>query len=285
MGYTWTDSSTPTNHHHQNDIDNSNNNHNIDDSTIGSLSQPASQSSANPSPKKNKRERPQLLLSDDKQLFVNAKTSLFTSPTKTRQQLGTILIKAGQPDHIISNTMVCRALNMTEKTIQFTVLDRQYGQFIYDALNSSQKFQATFSNIALKPHTIDEIDLPPTNNSFPFHCPFNTCIAHNGGFPYFDRTDEGQIMAQTHSRELHSDLLLSLPITTLTTLGWSKCCNNCHELYLIRDHLTAHQTECIYYSSHISQQRSTTPFSLQTNMSLHLSPNNNFESTTKSQHE
>jgi hypothetical protein len=45
------------------------------------------------------------------------------------------------------------------------------------------------------------------------------------------------------------------------------------------------ETECIYYSSHISQQRTTTTFSLQTNMSLHLSPNNNFESTTKSQHE
>jgi hypothetical protein len=281
-----TNSSTPTNRH--NDIDNINNNHNNDDSTIDSSSQPASQqSSANPSPKKKKRGRQQLLLGDDKQLFVNAKTSLFTSPTKTRHRLGTILIKAGQSDHILSNTMVCRALNMTEKIIQFTVLDRQFGQFIFDALNSSQKFEATFSNIALQPHTTDEIELPPTytNNSFPFHCPFNTCIAHNGGFPYFERTDEGQIMAQTHSRELHSDLLLSLPITTLTTLGWSKCCNNCHELYLIREDLMAHQTECIYYSSHISQQRTTTPFSLQSTMSLHLSQNNNFESTTNSQHE
>jgi hypothetical protein len=282
-----TNSSTPTNRHHQNNFDNSNNNHNMDDSTIDSSSQPASQSSSNPSPKKKKRHRQQLLLSDDKQLFVNAKTSLFTSPTVTRHQLGTILTKAGQPDNIISNTMVCRALNMTEKIIQFTVLDRQYSQFIFDALNSSKKFEATFSNIAMQPHTIDEIELPPiyTHNSFPFYCPFNTCTAHNGGFPYFERTDDGQIMAQTHSRELHSDLLLSLPLTTLTTLGWSKCCNNCHELYLISDDLTAHQTECIYYSSHISQQRTTTPFSLQTNMSLHLSPNNNNESTTQSQHE
>jgi len=92
-----------------------------------------------------------------------------------------------------------------------------------------------------------------------------------------------------HSTKRHSpnykDLLLSLPLTTLTTLGWTKCCNNCHELYLIRDDLTAHQTECIYFSAHISQQRTTTPFSLQTNMSLHLSPNNHFESTTQSQHE
>jgi hypothetical protein len=282
-----TNSSTPTNRHHQNDIDNSNNNQNMDDSTIDSSSQPASQSSTNPSPKKKKRGRLQLLLGDDKQLFVNAKTSLFTSPTKTRNQLSTILIKAGQPDHIISNTMVCRAFNMTEKIIQFTVLDWQYGQFIFDALNSSRKFEATFSNTALQPHTTDEIELPPTytTNSFPFHCPFTTCTAHNGGFPYFERTNDGQLMAQTHSRELHSDLLLSLPITTLTILGWSKCCNNCHELYLIRDDLMAHQTECIYYSSHISHQRTTTPFSLQTNMSLHLSSNNNFESTTKSQHE
>jgi hypothetical protein len=93
---------------------------------------------------------------------------------------------------------------MTEKIIQFTVLDRQYGQFIFDALNSSQKFKATFSNIALQPHTIDEIELPPTytNNSFPFHCPFNTCTAHNGGFPYFEQTDEGQIMAHTVNRQV-----------------------------------------------------------------------------------
>ena len=82
-----TNSSTPTNRHHQNNFDNSNNNHNMDDSTIDSSSQPASQSSSNPSPKKKKRHRQQLLLSDDKQLFVNAKTSLFTSPTVTRHQL------------------------------------------------------------------------------------------------------------------------------------------------------------------------------------------------------
>ena len=282
-----TNSSTPTNHHHRHDIDFSNHNHNMDDNTLDSSSLPASQSSANPAPKKKKRGQTQFLLGDDKQLFVNAKTSLFTSPTKTRNQLGKALRKAGQPDHIISNTMVCRALNVTEKIIQFTVLDRQYGQFIFDALNSSTKFEATFSNMAIQPHTTDEIELPPTNttNSFPFHCPFTTCPAHNGGFPYFERTENGQLMAQTHSTELHSDLLLSLPLTTLTTLGWTKCCNNCHELYLIRDDLTAHQTECIYFSAHISQQRTSTPFSLHTNMSLHLSPKNQFESTTQSQHE
>ena len=42
---------------------------------------------------------------------------------------------------------------------------------------------------------------------------------------------------------------------------------------------------CLFFSGHISQQRTTTPSSLQTNMSLHLAPNTNFESTTQSQHE
>jgi len=60
--------------------------------------------------------------------------------------------------------------------------------------------------------------------------------------------------------------------------------NNCSTSPNLGD-LTAHQTECKYDSGHISQQRTTTPFSLQPNMSLHLSPNNNFESTTQSQHE
>jgi hypothetical protein len=111
-------------------------------------------------------------------------------------------------------------------------------------------------------------------------------MAHNGGSPYFDRTDEGLTMAQTHGRELHSDLLLSLPPTTLNILGWTKCCNNCHELFLIKKDLTEQQDDiCLYFSGHISQQRTTTPSSLKTNMSLHLSPNNNFESTTQSQHE
>ena len=46
-----------------------------------------------------------------------------------------------------------------------------------------------------------------------------------------------------------------------------------------------HRDVCLFFSGHISQQRTTTPSSLQTNMSLHLAPNTNFESTTQSQHE
>lgn len=258
----------------------------MDDSTIDSSSQPASQTSNNPSPKKKKRHRQQLLLCDDKQLFINAKTTIFTSPTKTRWRLGTLLTKAGLPEGIISENLVCRAINMTEQTIQFIVLNRQYGQYIFDVLNASPKFEVTFSNFALQPHTIDEIELPSTELvSFPYNCPFTTCTAHNGGFPYFDQTNQGQLMAQTHSKELHSDLLLTLPPTTLNRLGWTRCCHNCHELFLIKNDLSEHQDVCLYFSGHISQQRTTTPSSLHTNMSLHIATNTNNATTTKSKYE
>jgi hypothetical protein len=91
------------------------------------------------------------------------------------------------------------------------------------------------ADICLKP-------IPTTN--WARYCQVSTCTMYNNGRPFVPNTDEGFQSIQSHTQQLHSDIFIDLPNTTLNSIGWFRCCNNCHNFFLGTTNLTQHQQTC-----------------------------------------
>jgi hypothetical protein len=74
---------------------------------------------------------------------------------------------------------------------------------------------------------------------------------HNNGHPFIPNTDEGFQSLQSHPQQLHSDIFLDLPNTTLNSIGWFRCCNCCPNFFLGTTDLTPHQQTCPTFQQQI----------------------------------
>lgn len=100
---------------------------------------------------------------------------------------------------------------------------------------------------------------PPTITSFPTNCRFTGCPHHYMGLekPILSSTDINNLVEnlQNHGYTYHSDLLHSLPSTTLNTIGWFRC-PSCQYLTFTEPNLTIHLTSCNSYQQALLTQHS-----------------------------
>ena len=68
----------------------------------------------------------------------------------------------------------------------------------------------------------------------------------------YPQPSDGFQSLQIHTQQLHSNIFLELPDTVLNSIGWTRCCERCPNLFLGTTDLTSHQQICpIFQQTHI----------------------------------
>jgi len=137
----------------------------------------------------------------------------------------------------------------TSKLVYFQVLDTSLTTHTIRLVRLTLRHSMPQLTSILPPHsTTGNIDLTTfTGDSHSLFRCVTSCPYHNGRDPIFPDDDHGLTIAQAHGQHLHSDLLASLPSDSLSSIGWSRCCDTCPSLFLRHDDCAAHRATCNNY--------------------------------------
>ena len=96
------------------------------------------------------------------------------------------------------------------------------------------------------PSDISPKPFPPSE--WPQYCQVTSCPMHNNGLPLVPNSPDGSHTIHLHVQHLHNDIFLSLPPHHLSSIGWTRCCPTCTNIFPnTSTHLSLHQALCPHH--------------------------------------
>ena len=236
-----------------------------------SQTQQLSQTSDNPSPLKRRHTRnPPPTPPHYIQFSVPIKSNVSNITSTLLHELESTDLPPEYISHNLSANAPTHPTLLNQKLVFVEILhtnNRQYTSILINVITNTwpDSFPTHTSTPPTKQHeaSICLKTIPTTN--WARYCQLSTCTMYNNGHPFIQDTDEGLLSLEIHTQQLHSNIFLKLPKPILNSIGWTRCCDKCPELFLgISENIKIHQQSCPIYIT-LQQQTHTSSFDFSTN--------------------
>ena len=158
-------------------------------------------------------------------------TTALASINASAAVLGNIVYDSFPQDVTIKNAYV-----VVEDTVDIVALTRQLN------ISFIASHARIFHVLPPLPHTNKDVDLSPVEaGTVPNNCRVRCCPHH---YQEFTRSEEGYAAAVAHGKCLHGDFYRTLQEEELACIGWHRCVEGCHQLFLGENKLDQHQLLC-----------------------------------------